>query len=261
LEDRVSDESVSYDLDISQEGEFVMVSDQSKFWFGVALGTLSGVLISQKVFNRRRMPNAKTWQQLLSKKTGHIEAATLIARVQQRYIALIDQGASFENKALQLHHDEVILPGLALYQTLRADGLMQETALTEVDALFEAHYSTGPIEFMRRNHLLAFMPGGFSTFKRLVRAIMRQGFPSPAWEMEYIPEDEQRFGFDFHRCFYLDMLTYYGAPELTASFCKVDDISMTALPNDICWKRTSTLGMGATHCDFRWEYISVEGLG
>jgi len=237
-----------------------MASDQSKFWFGVVLGALSGVVVAQKAFNGSRMPNAKAWQQLLEKKRGSIEAATLIARTQLRYAELVHQGITFEDKALQFHLKMVILPGLAFYQTLRADGLSEEAALAEVDALFEAHYETGLIKFIRRNHLLALIPGGFSTFKRLVRTSMRLGFPSPAWKLEYTPEDEQLFGFDFHRCFYLDILTYYGAPELTASFCKVDDITMTTLPEDIRWKRTGTLGMGASRCDFRWEHIPLDDV-
>ena len=33
-------------------------------------------------------------------------------------------------------------------------------------------------------------------------------------EKEWLPD---HFGFDIQRCFYQDVVTYYGAPELTAS--------------------------------------------
>ena len=70
--------------------------------------------------------------------------------------------------------------------------------------------------------------------------------------------DDQTYAFNIHQCFYLDILNYYGAPELTPAFCKLDDYLMMAMPESIQWGRTQTIGMGAEYCNFRWDYIPVE---
>ena len=159
-----------------------------KFWFGLAIGVLGGMLISQRINQQRRMPNTQAWQQILSKDMDHIEAAAFIARVQQRYDELTAQKITLENKALQSHLQENIIPGLALYQTWRAEGLDQAAALEKVDAVYAAQYQEGSTKLTRQSSVLKFVPGGFSTFKRLVQLVMQQGFPAPGFEVEYIPD-------------------------------------------------------------------------
>ena len=227
----------------------------SKVWLGFAAGLAAGVLMARKSFSNPRMPNAKTWQKLLSEEYGQIEGAAQIARSEQRYVELVSQSGVFESKALQSHLLENILPMLALYQTWRSDGLDQETALARVDALYQAQYETSKKGLLFLERFLVILPGGFSTFKSLIRRIMTMGFPAPGFELTFIPEDDHRFGFDIHRCFYQDVVSYHGAPELTASFCKVDFYTMQALPEQIRWSRSGTLGTGAACCDFRWEYM------
>ena len=235
-----------------------MNRDSFKFLLGVAVGAFGGAILAQKALSKRDMPNAKIWQQILSAEHNHVTAATLLARVQQRYAELLDQGVTFESGALQGHLRENILPGLALYQTLRADGLDQEGALAQVDRVYTAQYQPDGTNLQRLTFIFKLLPGRFETFKWLVQNAMQRGFPSPGFELEYIPETDQNFGFDIQRCFYLDMLTHYGAPELTPSFCKIDDFTMSALPQEIQFRRTGTLGLGATHCDFRWDYVSLD---
>jgi hypothetical protein len=70
--------------------------------------------------------------------------------------------------------------------------------------------------------------------------------------MEPVEDNDRCFAYDVHRCFYLDVLTAYGAPELTALYCKMDDLMYEALPPTITWERAKTLGRGDDRCDFRW---------
>lgn len=232
-----------------------MSKETPKLFFGFAAGMAAGVLLARSFISKRRMPNASSWQKILDESYGQIEAAALIARAQQRYEELVSQSGVFKNKALQTHLLESILPMLALYQTWRADGLDQDAALAKVDALYEAHYRADKKGLFLVQRMLGAIPGGFGTFKRLVGGVMKSGFPAPGFDVRFIPDDVNRFGFDIHRCFYQDIVTRFGSPELTASFCKVDHITMEALPKQIQWHRSGTLGMGASHCDFRWEYI------
>ena len=51
-------------------------------------------------------------------------------------------------------------------------------------------------------------------------------------------------------CFYYDVLSSYNAPELTASFCQVDDFIYSEMSPHIKWQRSKTIGRGDTYCDF-----------
>lgn len=232
-----------------------MSKETPKLFFGFAAGMAAGLLLARAFTGKRGMPNAKSWQKILDEEYGQIEAAALIARAQGRYNELVSQSGVFENKALQIHLLEIILPMLALYQAWRADGLDQDSALAKVDALYEAQYRQNNKGFLLIERMLGTIPGSFGIFKRLVGGVMKSGFPAPGFDVRFIGGDAYHFGFDIHRCFYQDIVTHFGAPELGASFCKVDDITMKVLPEQIQWRRSGTLGMGASHCDFRWEYI------
>ena len=70
--------------------------------------------------------------------------------------------------------------------------------------------------------------------------------------MEMVADDNHCFAFNVFRCFYLDVLTAYGAPELTPLYCKLDDLTYEMLPPSITWERTGALGRGDDCCDFRW---------
>jgi hypothetical protein len=54
-----------------------------------------------------------------------------------------------------------------------------------------------------------------------------------------------------YECFYLNMLTAYGVPELTSHFCRLDDLLFGEFQG-ISWERTKTLGRGDDCCDFRF---------
>ena len=57
------------------------------------------------------------------------------------------------------------------------------------------------------------------------------------------------------RCFYLNTLTAYGAPELTASFCKSDEVMAELFPPSIRFVRPHTLGRGDALCDFQYCHV------
>ena len=45
-------------------------------------------------------------------------------------------------------------------------------------------------------------------------------------------------------------LSRYGAPELTASFCRIDDLVYGNMSPQLEWRPTQTIGRGAAYCDF-----------
>jgi hypothetical protein len=74
---------------------------------------------------------------------------------------------------------------------------------------------------------------------------------------EVVEDSALCFAANTYRCFILDTLTEYGAPELTTLYCKTDDWLAEALPG-VRWQRTTTLAAGGECCDFRWYRAGQE---
>ena len=214
---------------------------------GIAGGIFTGLIVARRLAAPRSMPSSTAWRRRLAEKRGEAEAARLIARAQTRYAALLDDRVRPARRALRIHQELAILPGLALYQALLEDGADSATALAELDALMAS--TVAPLRTVMS--ILQEGPAPFALFRCLEPWVVRLGFPTEGWEMKPVQHDAECVAFDVHRCFYLDTLTGYGAPELTAIFCSPDDVVFSALAPSITWERTMTLGRGHDHCDFR----------
>ncbi len=56
--------------------------------------------------------------------------------------------------------------------------------------------------------------------------------------------------FDIKCCFYFDTFSNNGAPELTTSFCPVDDLTYGPKSTHIKWQRSKTIARGEAYCYF-----------
>lgn len=215
---------------------------------GLLAGVLGGLVIVRRLVAPRRMPNLDIWQEMLAEDRGAAEAASIAARAQARYDKHYAGRPHVDHPALDVHLEENILPYLALYEVLREDTDDQEAILAELERLSEPSVA----RFHQLMGFLERLPPNFGFFRRTTRLVMRFGFPSSGWEVEWVEDSERSIAFNIQRCFYLDTLRYYGAPELTPLFCRLDDAMYEALPASISWERTKTLGRGDNVCDFRW---------
>jgi hypothetical protein len=150
-----------------------------------------------------------------------------------------------KNPFLQQHLIEGILPGLAFYQILRESGESQESALAHIDQTFEQLFS-GRVNNMK---MIGRIPFIFSFLRLYIKPAMRQ-YPPEGWKTEWVQNDKNAIRFNMKSCFYLDTLSKYGAAELTASFCKVDDLLYENISSKFSWQRTMTIGRGDAFCDF-----------
>lgn len=117
-----------------------MESDRKANWLfgiGVTVGLALGLAIGRRG-RMQRMPRLDAWQRALAKQWGETGAAMLASRVLARHQALYARRPHFARRALQVHMERDILPGLALYQVLLEETGVQEDALAEVEDLFEA---------------------------------------------------------------------------------------------------------------------------
>jgi len=212
------------------------------------LGIASALGIAWIVRQRRgETGGLRLWRQVLIRHHGAEKAQQLVTAVRQRRAALVAETPMPENQALRWHLKKNILPGLALYRVLlQAHNGNQQAALAEVDDAFRAW------TLAKSRRLLAplrILPAPFRLFKLVLPQMMKQ-FPPEGWDIAYIEDDEDQVAFNITRCFYLNTLTAYGAPELTASFCKSDDVMAECFPPSIRFIRPHTLGRGDEVCDF-----------
>lgn len=200
----------------------------------------------------RAMPHLSAFQKGLAASHGEVMASVLATRIQHCYDEYLATRPRFEHPALRWHLDYQILPGLALYQILRDNavrkGLPPSTALKEAGALLERMEMLARVLPFTR-----YQPFTFAIFRRVVRLSLAPLFPAKGWDIQMVEDSPRRLAFNISRCFYLDVLRAYGAPELTEYFCHLDDLAYAALPPSIKWERTTTLARGGAVCDFCWR--------
>jgi hypothetical protein len=166
-------------------------------------------------------------------------------RVCARYRDLYATHDLPQNSFLKWHLTEGILPGLAFYQVLRESGEPRESALAIIDHAFGQLFSDN----VRKMKRLGRLPFIFPFLRRFIKPAMRK-YPPEGWNMEWIQNDRTAIRFNMKSCFYHDVLSRYGAPELTASFCRVDDLTYENMSSALSWQRTMTIAGGYAVCDF-----------
>lgn len=146
---------------------------------------------------------------------------------------------------MQRHLIDGILPGLALYQILRESGESQESALAIMDGAFEKIFEPN----LKKMKLIGKLPFIYPILRVYIKPAMRQ-YPPEGWEIEWTQNDQNAIRFNMKSCFYYNTLSHYGAPELTAAFCRVDDLIYGNMSPRLLWQRTMTIGRGDAYCDF-----------
>lgn len=224
-------------------------------WFG--LGTLFGIFLVRRLAAGNTNPPGKIgqlkyWEPLLASFFGDQKAAFIAARVQQRYEQLFPDRLRFQHPALRMHLESRILPGIALHKVLREETANTEEALAILDACFSAHAKGSPMAKAAR--WLDDLPGGFAVLRLSNRLLLQTGFPKQGWQIEMVEDSPQRIAYNITGCFYLNVLSTYGVPELTAHFCALDDQLYSDFKT-ISWERTETLGRGDARCNFVFRSV------
>jgi hypothetical protein len=216
----------------------------------IALGLAAGLGAAWVVKRAAaEMDRLSAWQRVLGNKYGASNAQRMIELVRQRAASLLAAQELPENPALRGHLTDNILPGLALYQVL-----LQETGQDRAAALAEVDEALRASTLARSRMLLwplRILPVPFRLFRFMINLSM-QSFPAEGWDFEFIEDSPARVAFNGTRCFYLNALTSLGAPELTASFCKSDEVMAELFPRDVHFIRPHTLGRGDALCDFQY---------
>lgn len=87
---------------------------------------------------------------------------------------------------------------------------------------------------------------GFLKFSMPIKFRHTLGY---GWDVDFPECPSDTFAMTTHKCIYQQIFSKYGMPEMTAVFCKVDDILYSDLPRtDFLY--TEQIGTGGTMCDY-----------
>lgn len=225
---------------------------------GFAAGTAVAWLLTRPEIREPALPHAGEWQPVLADLYGEVDAGLLLARMQMRYRLLFANRPQFDHKALGMHLETSILPGVAAYEVLRDYTQDDHAALAAFDRLLQASIEASPLVTQMR--VLEHLPRQFEIFRWVTRRAMAQTYPREGWLITWLEDSDDCMAFNVHRCFYIDVLSEYGVPELTPHFCRGDDLLFSKLPESIRWERTQTLGANGSCCDFAWRHVPLEEL-
>lgn len=206
------------------------------------------------VFLRRRLPTYRVWLRAWSDRHGAFEAKVFLERVQAKYSELYAGSRRYSPRVLQkLHFEKNILPAIAAYKILLMDGNSPEQAQATLDDLLEAGIA-GQKKIYR---LWGKFPFFFALLRWILKPLTLLQYPREGWQMDFPDLGPDVVALDSHSCFYLQVLTEYGVPELTRHFCHLDDVLFEGVTPYIRFERTQTIGRGGKMCDFRYYRVKA----
>lgn len=140
-----------------------------------------------------------------------------------------------------------LLTSIAMIMVLEQNGKTREEAEKEVsEAMYE--YIKPQIVSMKRlaSH------GWFVRFLKITMPLKFKKTLGYGWNVEFPKCPSDTFTMITHKCIYQQLFAKYGMPEMTARFCKVDDILYSDLPRAE-FIYTQQIGNGGNMCDYSYK--------
>lgn len=170
----------------------------------------------------------------------------VLTNAAERYEKLLEENAD-EPKVMWIHTRERIYPAIAAFYGMLGEGFGRDDA-RELLAGFYAARSGKVAKKMKRTMKI---PGLYKWIPRLFAKMTNKAFgESAGFQSVMRIQTKDIVKFDMVVCPYFDLCTKYGCPELTAMYCRADDICYGSMHPKIAWLRTKTLGLGGDCCDF-----------
>ena len=150
------------------------------------------------------------------------------------------------SKEKQRHLEGQILPGIAVYETLK-------TVMTPEEAFRTVHGYVEAYALSARKMLVGLirLPGLYRLVPGISVRMMHKIFNGAAG---FAAKEYQTvvgvMRIDMVKCPHHETCVRYGCPELCACFCDSDDIAYDNMHPKLLWHRTKTLGRGGDCCDF-----------
>jgi hypothetical protein len=200
------------------------------------------------------MPHADLFGKAILGELGEVTTTEVVQESRNRYRELLDGRHLYANRALRNHLERNILPGIALYQTLKSGEGTEGQALQLAELAFH-EWGMASRQTMTRVGRLPFF---YWLLRVTAKPMMRRNFPEEGWEIKWVEISSEQTSFNMRSCFYLQVLEDYGVPELAPLYCSVDDAIYEGVSPYVKWARKRTLARGDEYCDFRFVRLRPE---
>ncbi len=140
-----------------------------------------------------------------------------------------------------------LLTSLAIVQVLESKGMpRKEAEQYTADAMYK--FIEPQIKSMKK---LA-SNGWFVRFLKLTMPMKFRNTLGYGWDVEFPKCGRDEFSMITHKCIFHQIFEKYGMPEMTAIFCKIDDILYSDLPRaDFLYSQQ--IGNGGAMCDYTFR--------
>lgn len=201
---------------------------------------------------RRKMPFKRMWKKELTKDLGEEQAEELMTRVQEKYNELCANHKKISRRVLRKHLYGNIFPQMAAYKTFLENNHSPESAF---DLIQKLHFLT--LNRLRTQYRYATRVPWIFLHLRIVGPItIKLKHPPEGWNIEWIENSRDCINLKAHSCFYHDIITEYGVPDLTLIYCNGDDYVFDIKSPYVKWGRTTTVTRGGDYCDIVYHRIS-----
>jgi hypothetical protein len=196
---------------------------------------MSKKYIPQKMINQGRFRN-------LYKEWNEVDRALLVDKM-NILIRENSQYADSKNFGFMCN----LITSLAIVQVLESKGMPRKEAEQYVaDAMYK--FIEPKIESMKKlaSH------GWFVCMLKLTMPLKFKKTLGYGWDVEFPKCGKNEFSMITHKCIFRQIFEKYGMSEMTAIFCKVDDVLYSNLPRaDFLY--TQQIGTGGTMCDYTFR--------
>jgi hypothetical protein len=170
----------------------------------------------------------------------------LAARIRDRLVLELEAFPDPGVRGLRVHLVDYMLPGLALYRTLLEEGHSSDEAIAALEDALRVRCAPRRVMMERMGAMPLFYP----VLRLIIRGEMRKECPPEGWDIDWLENSREAIRFDMRRCYYQDVFTELGTPELVAAFCNTDDYVYDGASKAYAWRRRLTIGRGDDRCDF-----------
>lgn len=172
------------------------------------------------------------------------ESDALWQKAMERLGEYLDRYSSLP-KGVHMHTDNKILPGAAIYLTLK-EAIGQEKAYMVMKDAAVLNCA----KIAKKLQKLMKLPGMQGMFLKAWDPLAKKLFGAAnGFQNVFYPKKKGEYRMDVTACPYARYFTELGCPELTALSCDSDEWVYGDLPG-IRFERTGTIGKGAERCDF-----------
>lgn len=140
-----------------------------------------------------------------------------------------------------------LLTSLAMVMMLEENGKTRKEAEDTVAAVMYK-FIEPQVDFMKKIASKSWFVG----FLKLSMPIKFRNTLGYGWNVEFPKCPKDSFSMITHSCIYHQIFSKYGMPEMTAVFCKVDDILYSELPR-AQFLYTEQIGTGGSMCDYTFK--------